>query len=179
MDIFKSSRHAKLTGDFGEALVLYWLSKYGFECARVDHTGIDLIARNPHNDELMGISVKSRCRTSGKEENEVRVPRQEFTKTSAACAAFGCQPYFALVVDAANTIRCFLLTMEHFQSLCPAGCTYAALSMRAKKLDMYRQDPLIRVFEFHTKTVRWWNNGSDTQAPSPGLDAVQTKTGGE
>jgi len=44
MDITKSSRHSKIAGDFGETLVLYWLSKYGFECASVDHTGIDLIA---------------------------------------------------------------------------------------------------------------------------------------
>jgi len=47
MDIVKSSRHSKIAGDFGEYLILYWLSKYGFECARVDYTGIDLIARNP------------------------------------------------------------------------------------------------------------------------------------
>jgi len=44
--------HEKLTPlqdcrDFGESLVLYWLSKHGFECAKVDHTGIDLIANNP------------------------------------------------------------------------------------------------------------------------------------
>lgn len=44
MPMQKSSRHAKTTGDFGEALVLYWLSRQGYECARVDHTGIDLIA---------------------------------------------------------------------------------------------------------------------------------------
>jgi hypothetical protein len=55
--IHKSSRHSKITGDFAENLILYWLSKYGFECAKVDHTGIDLLARNPVNDELMGISV--------------------------------------------------------------------------------------------------------------------------
>lgn len=46
MDILKSSRHSKITGDYGEALVLYLLSKYGFECARVDHISIDLIASN-------------------------------------------------------------------------------------------------------------------------------------
>jgi hypothetical protein len=44
MKINKSSGHAKITGDFGESLILYWLSKYGFECALVDHTGIDIIA---------------------------------------------------------------------------------------------------------------------------------------
>ncbi|MCD4737329.1 MAG: hypothetical protein K8R53_14895 [Bacteroidales bacterium] len=46
---------------------MYWLSKYGFECAKVDYTGIDLIARNQHNNELMEISVKSRSRNEGKE----------------------------------------------------------------------------------------------------------------
>ena len=45
MAFVKSTRHAKITGDFGEAAVLYYLSSSGFECARVDHTGIDLIAR--------------------------------------------------------------------------------------------------------------------------------------
>ena len=39
MNISKSSRHSKITGDFGETLILYWLSKYGFECALVDHSG--------------------------------------------------------------------------------------------------------------------------------------------
>lgn len=61
--IAKRSRHSKITGDFAERLVLYWLSKYGFECAFVDHTGLDVIARNPHTGELMGISVKSRARS--------------------------------------------------------------------------------------------------------------------
>jgi hypothetical protein len=40
MTIIKSTRHSKITGDFAEALVLYWLSRDAFECARVDHTGI-------------------------------------------------------------------------------------------------------------------------------------------
>jgi len=67
MEVIKSSRHSKIRGDFAESLILYWLSKYGFECALVDHTGIDIIARNPHTNEVMGISVKSRSRNIGKE----------------------------------------------------------------------------------------------------------------
>jgi len=74
MKINKSSRHAKITGDFGETLVLYWLSKYGFECAPVDHTGIDIIARNPHNHEIMGISVKSRSRNECAQEEHISIP---------------------------------------------------------------------------------------------------------
>jgi hypothetical protein len=66
-EINKSSRHPKITGDFAESIVLYWLSKHGFECARVDHTGIDLIAKNTIRNELMGISVKGRSRYLGTE----------------------------------------------------------------------------------------------------------------
>src|SRR5688572_19691385 len=112
MDIVKSTRHAKITGDFAEGLVLYWLSKYGFECARIDHTGIDLIARNPHNDEVIGISVKSRCRTTGTEAECVSIPADNFEKAAAACKAFGCVPYFAIVIDAADSIRGFILPMS-------------------------------------------------------------------
>jgi hypothetical protein len=36
MDVIKGPNHSKITGDFAEALVVYWLSKYGFECARID-----------------------------------------------------------------------------------------------------------------------------------------------
>src|ERR1041385_1796107 len=100
LKINKSPRHSKITGDFAEGLILYWLSKHGFECARVDHTGLDLIARNPHNAELMGISVKSRSRTAGAETNHVKNERDNIAKLTAACAAFRCKPYFAVVVDA-------------------------------------------------------------------------------
>ena len=84
-DITKSSRHSKIAGDFGETLVLYWLSKYGFECASVDHTGIDLIARHPRRSEVMGISVKSRTRTPGKESDYVIVKTGDFEKVKTAC----------------------------------------------------------------------------------------------
>src|SRR5437870_3618458 len=109
MNILKSTRHAKITGDFGEAMVLYWLSKYGFECARVDHTGIDIIARNSHTKEIMGISVKSRSRRENTDQEFVSIPNDNFAKTKATCNAFGCVPYFAIVVDAGDTIRAFIL----------------------------------------------------------------------
>ncbi len=119
MEISKSSRHSKITGDFAEGLVLYWLSKYGFECARVDHTGIDLIAKNPHTGERMGISVKSRCRTAGTKKTAVTVVRHDLNKVDAACQAFGCEPYFAVVVDARDRIQVFILSEEHLLELLP------------------------------------------------------------
>ena len=157
MRIDKSSRHARITGDFGEALVLYWLSKHGFECAIVDHTGIDLIARNPSTDELMGISVKSRSRNPGTGKTFVRVGRDNIQKAKAACKAFGCVPYFAFVVDADDLIRVFILSMRHLLKIFPPTQTSVGWKMTPKNLARYAEDPKIMVFELRTSTLRWWD----------------------
>jgi Holliday junction resolvase-like predicted endonuclease len=163
MRISKSSRHAKITGDFGEALVLYWLSKYGFECAPVDHTGVDIIARNPHTNELMGISVKSRSRCLGTEEECVSIPSQNFEKAVAGCNAFGCAPYFAIVVDAADIVQVYLVSMAHLLELHPkskGGCYW---KMSKAALERYDQDAHVLSFELKTKTKRWWQTTCSAQ----------------
>lgn len=156
MKIKKSTRHAKITGDFGQTLVLYWLSKYGFECALVDHTGIDIIARNPHTKEIMGISVKSRCRTEETEEEYVSIPNDNFQKAEAACDAFGCVPYFAIVVDAGDTIKGFLLPMKRLLTYFPKGKTASGWKMSRQHLEKYSRDSEIKTFVFTTKTTNWW-----------------------
>ncbi len=156
MEIPKSTRHAKIAGNFGEAVVLYWLSKHGFECAMVDHTGIDIIARNPHTGELMGISVKSRSRNIGKEEEHVSIPNDNFAKVEAACRAFDCKPYFAIVVDAGETIRSFLLPQERLLALHPMGKTASSWTMKRKDIQAYEADPEVKTFTFRTGTGRWW-----------------------
>jgi hypothetical protein len=78
----KSTRHNTISGDFGEALVLYWLSKFGYECARIDHTGIDLIACKTDGSERMGISVQCRSRYDGTEKESVNLhPFEDTRKT--------------------------------------------------------------------------------------------------
>ena len=109
IEINKSTRHSKITGNFAEHLVLYWLSKHGFECASIDHTGIDLIARNPFNYEVMGISVKSRSRNEGTEGQYLSVPNDNFVKVDKACKAFNCMPYFAFVIDELTLINVFII----------------------------------------------------------------------
>ena len=158
----KSSRHSKITGDFGEALVLYWLSKHGFECVSVDHTGIDLLARNKHTSEIMGISVKSRSRDSDHESEFVSISRDNFEKAKNACRDFHCVPYFAIVVDAGGIIRVFVLPMSHLQrKYFPTGGATCAWKMTAKWREQYERDPKILIIEFQTKPttriVRWFD----------------------
>lgn len=154
--ISKSSRHSKITGDFGEALVLYWLSKHGFECASIDHTGIDLIARNPHTKEVMGISVKCRSRNVGHESEFMSIPKKNFKKAKSACDAFGCVPYFAIVIDAGDSIKGFILSLSHLLELFPMGRATCAWKMSRKYLEKYYGDVEIKVFEFKTTTKTWW-----------------------
>jgi hypothetical protein len=111
----KSSRHSAITGDFAEALVLYWLSKHGYECARVDHTGIDLIAFKKDGSERMGISVQCRSRYPGTE--KISVSLHQFEKARVPCDLFRLIPHAAIVVDGANVIRCFLLPLDHLDTI--------------------------------------------------------------
>lgn len=154
--ISKSSRHSKITGDFAESMVLYWLSKYGFECAKVDHTGIDMIARNPKSKELMGISVKSRSRNTGKEGQYVSIPKDNFDKAEKACKAFGCNPYFAIQVDEADTIWIFITSKKHLLELYPIGQQVSGWKMTKKHIEQYQLDSEIKIIKMSHNTLHWW-----------------------
>jgi Holliday junction resolvase-like predicted endonuclease len=147
----KSSRHSKITGDFGEALVLYWLSKRGFECARVDHTGIDLIARRPDSDDVLGISVKCRSRNEGTEGTSINLLRKDDEKVIGACDAFHCAPYFAIVVDQGTVVRGFLLSLSHARRLAPRG----SWGMSDSKVLAYKSDIRIESFELESRDGDW------------------------
>jgi hypothetical protein len=156
MDINKSQRHSKITGDFAEGLVLYWLSKYGYECARIDHVGIDLIACRPDAGERRGISVKCRSRYDGTENESVNLPPDGFDKAITACDVFGLVPHYAIVVDGAGSIRCFLMKLSHLKEI--VGGTEGGMrywQMNDKSMSQYRDDPQIEQFELRAAACSW------------------------
>jgi Holliday junction resolvase-like predicted endonuclease len=155
MNINKSTRHSKIAGDFGEMLVLYWLSKYGFECARVDHTGIDLIANNPHTKEIMGISVKSRTRTAGQERTDVSITVKDVENIEKACKAFRCSPYVAIVVDGKDVIRVFITSLARLLYYFPKK-PFSGWKMTPSHLTRYANDPQVMAFELEIKQGNWW-----------------------
>ncbi len=154
--MLKSSRHSKITGDFAETLILYWLSKHGFECALLDHVGIDILARHPKTNELMGISVKGRSRDQEKEKDYIHIPNSHFSKVESACKAFGCNPYFAFVVDRGDDILCFITTMEHLLELFPKSKTCSGWKMNKKWLEKYRNDKKVIFFALAYREHNWW-----------------------
>lgn len=100
-----STNHGHITGNFGEHLVLYWLSKNGYGSVHAQYIGIDIIASR--NGKRIGLSVKSRSRKEGKSNNSLTMtnPLGQIDKVKEACSNFACEPYFAFVVDQINTIK--------------------------------------------------------------------------
>lgn len=156
MKIQKSTRHSKITGDFAENLILYWLSKYGFECANVDHTGIDLLARNPVTKELMGVSVKSRSRNEGKEGQYLSIPNDNFEKIENACKTFNCVPYFALVIDEETTIKVYILSEAKLLQYFDKKQRAVGWKMSKSWIEKYNSDDQIIKIYFDYQTHDWW-----------------------
>jgi hypothetical protein len=104
----------------------------------------------------MGVSVKSRCRTEKTGQDYITIPNDNFAKAEAACKAFGCAPYFGIVVDAGETIRAFILSMDHLLECAPKRKLAAGWKMTDNDLRRYAEDPAIKTFEFKTRTTRWW-----------------------
>jgi len=122
----------------------------------VDHTGIDLIAKRPRSDERLGISVKSRSRAPGTEAASVNIGHPgDLAKVVAACDAFRCVPYFAIVVDAAPRMSVFLLSMERLIRLYPARTGLISWSMTPNRVKQYLADPFIRSLQFVIQSENW------------------------
>ncbi|WP_145264003.1 hypothetical protein [Calycomorphotria hydatis] len=144
--------------------MLYWLSKYGYECAKVDHTGIDIIARDPKSDLLMGVSVKSRSRYSGSEFDSINVPLDGIDKAKFACEAFKCDPYYAFVVDGAGLLYGYLVSLDRMQELVTgSGSKFRYWQMTEKNRELYAVDPQILMFSFETVTDSWCTSGNMEQ----------------
>ena len=119
MEIIKSSRHQKIIGNFGEALLCNWFSRSGFEVTIVDHTGIDIVAYNPKTCQRLGVSVKSRTRIKGRETSSVNIfsyrkGKNDRQKALDACKAFACEPWIAIYVESNDTADLFLLSLDHY-----------------------------------------------------------------
>ena len=154
----KSTRHSKITAEYSEALILYWLSKSGCECAKLDHTGIDLIARVPSLEKKpIGISVKSRSRFNQKRGDSMNIEVAGMTKATKACDSFGCIPYYAIVIDEDGLTYAFLLSLKKLQALFPKGKRVRVWEMHQRFLARYKLDPEILMFTDKHESIGWVN----------------------
>ncbi len=162
MEIIKSTRHQKIIGNYGEALLCNWLSRSGFEVTIVDHTGIDVVAYNPKSGQRLGISIKSRTRAKGQEFSSVNIfsyqkGKNDRDKVLKACKAFACAPWIAIYVEQNLSADLFLFSLEHYD------CKYRGKigrliddwKMGDKYRKMYKKDPNIKYIHFDFSLISW------------------------
>ena len=119
MEINKSSRHQKIIGDFGEHLICNLLSRSGFEVTIINHTGIDLIAYHKSTQQRLGISVKSRTRTAGTEDDSINLfsyngNKNDRQKVLDACKAFACEPWIAIYVETTKYAEVYITSIDNY-----------------------------------------------------------------
>lgn len=120
MEKIRSERHNKISGDFGEHFVCYWLSKRNFQPVIIDYTGIDIVAYNNNLSERWGISVKTRTRTKEKnQEDTFNIKLRELPLILQACEFFNAKPYFGIVSDGdiQNQIRIHIISFEDMKRI--------------------------------------------------------------
>ena len=120
MEKIRSERHSKISGDFGEHFVCYWLSKRNFQPVIIDYTGIDIVAFNNNLHERWGISVKTRTRTKDKNQQEaINISLRELPLILQACKFFDAKPFFGIVSDAEiqNQIYIHIISFEEMKRI--------------------------------------------------------------
>ncbi len=162
MKIVKSTRHQKIIGNFGEALLCNWLSRSGFEVTVVDHTGIDVLAYNSRTKKRLGISVKSRTRVKGTETEAVNVlsyqkGKNDRQKVLKACKAFAAEPWIAIYVESSECADLFLLSLEHYDNKYRSKQKRAidVWNMGQKCRDRYKADSQVRHIRMDFSGSMW------------------------
>ena len=161
MKIVKSSRHQKVIGDFGEQLICNWLSRSGFEVAHVDHTGIDIVAFNPSMNARLGITVKSRTRTPGKEAESVNIFRQKDKNDREtlvqACIAFACEPWIAVYIETTEFGEVYLTSLETYDTKYRGkeGRAIETWKMRPEDKEDYAKNPDVKHIRIDFYATNW------------------------
>ena len=164
MEIVKSTRHQKIIGNFGEALLCNWLSRSGFEVTIVDHTGIDVLAYNPQNGKRLGISVKSRTRVKGTETEAVNIfsyqkGKSDRQKVLDACKAFAAEPWIAIYVESSYFVDLYLLSLKHYDQEYRGEKKHAidTWKMGRKYRERYQADPKVWNIRMDFSESSWGN----------------------
>jgi Holliday junction resolvase-like predicted endonuclease len=158
--ITKSTRHSEILGKFGEYVVCNWLSRSGFEVCVVNHTGLDIIAYNPKSKRRLGITVKSRTRTLGKESASVNVfsrTGQDRKKLLNACKSFDCEPWLAIYVECGTIADLYLTSLARYDSKYRSkrARTIEGWSMTKKPTNAYASDPNVAHIHFVFDDKKW------------------------
>jgi len=131
------------------------------EVAIVDHTGIDIVAYNPSTQRRLGITVKSRTRTLGREDSSVNIfsyqkGKDDRQKVIAACRSFASEPWLAIYVEATDHADIYLRSLENYDAKYRhEGRAIDDWEMGPKYKEKYRMDPLVKHIKVSFVQTNW------------------------
>ena len=153
-NVENSSRHSKITQDFAEAAVFYWLSKCGFKCSKVDQKGIAIIAKKPNMKERFGVLVKI---GNGETNRElVSISERELKKVKIDCTALKCIPCIAVLIEQKEETWILMSTLKHLSEMQPYGTATVAWKMTQAGMMQYLSDNEILAVELNHKVWTCW-----------------------
>ena len=162
MDIEKGTRHSKIIGNFGEVILLNWLSRSGFDVCLADQTGLDVIAYHTKSKKRLGFTVKSRTRDNGKKESSVNIfsyqkEKDDRQKLLDTCKAFACEPWIAVYVETQDYADLYLTSLKHYDAKYKSKDRGAIddWKMGERYTKEYAGDPEVRHIHTTFQTTNW------------------------
>ncbi len=160
--IDKSSTHSDVTGKLGEYLVLYFLSKYGFEIIHANQVGIDVIA-SKDSTGVIGIGVVMASKLEGNESEGRTLKGSLYNKIVNTCEKFNCEPWIAIVFDIpgneSGSIKIVLMKLEKFvtKDFYPYFKEGKDINVRSseKNLERLRSDPDVFNISMNYDKSKW------------------------
>ena len=119
------------------------------------------MAYSPATRRRLGITVKSRTRTVGREESSVNIfsyqkGKDDRQKTIAACKAFACEPWIAIYVEATDQADIYLTSLENYDSSYRRdGKAIDDWKMGPKYRGKYMADPLVKHIKITFAETNW------------------------
>jgi hypothetical protein len=158
LSLFRRPRPSDASKDFAEASITYWLSKYGFKCARVERDGIDFLAKNLKTGRLLGIAVRSVIQAELPSNQRTAISAEVISRAQSTCLSFGCSLHFAFQVYQEKQTCLFLISLEHLRAMQTKAEPSIELSLTERAIDQYADDPEILFVESNYRLWRWFSD---------------------
>ena len=152
MRITKGPGCQQVVGMFAELATCMWLARSGFAVAHVSQVGIDVLASRRRRRQRLGITVKSRLPSKGKEAAAVKLfETGDREKLHTACADFGCEPWIAVYVETEDYADFYLTSLTHFD----AAYHSRSWQMSRKAKGAYDRDPHVAHVRLDFRQTSW------------------------
>ena len=96
-----------------------------------------MVAYNKTSKRRLGISVKTRTRSAGTENEGLYIKPADLEKVRVACEFFECEPYWGIVVDRCPYIDAILISQKDLIDINGTGKMHIDIKLSKKYMDIY------------------------------------------